>query len=244
MHTPPTANEIDFLPMLSNDAYGGTAHVSFVLFKLGCFNHNPCGFCGAQLRLETYTKKRKTADGVISDSTTTTLRCSNRRCHKTFSPFAGTIWKDIGNRRLFVYVVESFIARGTVRQVSNVTGSNEETISKYYRVIKNALYAEVEDGRESFILDGPGVTVQAEESRVFKRKTTLVESWSTRNTVGCSGWWRTFQTAGSSSPWLNTVIKKRYKQSSRTTSTVEQQFSRTRGSRTSVSLTTGSNISW
>ena len=107
---------------------------------------------------------------MISDSTTTTLRCSNRKCHKTFSPFTGTIWNEIGNRQLFIYVVESFIARGTVREVSNMTHTKEETISKYYRIIKNALHAEVEECRESLVLGGPGVTAQADESHVFKRE--------------------------------------------------------------------------
>ena len=137
MHTSLNArDEIDFLPMLSKDSYGGAPHVSSVLFNFGCFNHNPCGLCGSQFRLETYTKKRKTPDGGITESTTTTLRRSNR-CHKTFSPFAGTIWNETGNRQLFIYVVESFIARGTVREIANMTHSKEETISKYYRVIKN-----------------------------------------------------------------------------------------------------------
>ena len=245
MLTPLNArDEIDFLPILSKDSYGGAAHVSAVLFNSGCFNHNPCGLCGSQLRLETYTKMRKTPDGGISKSTTTTLRCSNRRCHKTFSLFAGTIWNEIGNRQLFIYVVESFIARGTVREVANMTQIKEETISKYYSVIKNTLFAEVEEGRDSFIIGGQGVTVQADESHVFKRKTTSVESWYTLNTVGCLGWWRTFLTDGSSCPWLITATKKRCKLSSRNTSIVERFCSPTHGSRTSGSLITASNISW
>ena len=123
METPFITRDADFLPLISKDSYGGVAHVSSVMFQYGCFNHGPCGLCGSQLRLETHTKKRKTPDGGISESTTTTLRSSNGRCHKTFSPFAGTIWEDIGNRQLFVYVVESFIPRGTVREVAHMTHS-------------------------------------------------------------------------------------------------------------------------
>ena len=126
----------DFLPLLGKDAYGGPANVSSTLFVLGCFNHTTCKFCGSHLRLETYTKKRKSPDGLILESTTTTLRCSNRSCHKTLSPFAGTIWADIGNRQLFVYVVDSFISRGTVVGVANMTGAKEETITKYFRNVK------------------------------------------------------------------------------------------------------------
>ena len=59
---------------------------------------------------------------------------------KTLSPFAGTIWADIGNRQLFVYVVDSFISRGTVVGVANMTGAKEETITKYFRINKNALH--------------------------------------------------------------------------------------------------------
>ena len=105
-------------------------------FFWGCFNHTTCKFCGSRLRPETYTKKRKSPDGLILESTTTTLRCSNRSCHKTLSPFAGTIWADIGNRQLFVYVVDSFISRGTVVGVANMTGAKEETITRYFRIIK------------------------------------------------------------------------------------------------------------
>ena len=85
----------------------------------------------------------------------------------------GDSWNEIGNRQLFIYVVESFIELGTVREVANTTHSKEETISKYYLVIKNALFAEVEEGRDSFIIGGQGVTVQADESHVFKRKNNV-----------------------------------------------------------------------
>ena len=88
-------------------------------------------------------------------------------------PFTGTIWADIGYRQLFVYVVDSFISRGTVVGVSNMTGAKEETITKYFRIIKNALHEEVETSLDSFQIGGVGMTVHADESHVFKRKNNI-----------------------------------------------------------------------
>ena len=163
----------EFLPLIGKDAYGGASQVSSVLFDLGCFNHKTCRFCASPLKLETHTKKRKTPDGLILESTTKTLRCTNRGCHKTLSPFSGTIWADIGNRQLFIFAVDSFISRGTVLGVANMTGAKEETITKYFRIIKNALNEEVEMSLDSFKIGGSGVTVQADESHVFKRKNNV-----------------------------------------------------------------------
>ena len=54
-----------------------------------------------------------------------------------------------------------------------MTGVKEETITKYFRIIKNALHEEVEMPLDSFQIGGVGMTVQADESHVFKRKGAL-----------------------------------------------------------------------
>ena len=126
----------DYAPPLGKEYYRGAPRVSSALFDLGCFNRTTCKICGSHLRLETYTKKRKSPDGLILESTTTTLRCTNRSYHKTLSTFAGTIWADIGNRQPFIFAVDSFLSRGTVLRVANMTGEKEKTNMKYFRVIK------------------------------------------------------------------------------------------------------------
>ena len=54
-----------------------------------------------------------------------------------------------------------------------MTGAKEETITKYFRIIKNALHEEVEASLDSFQIGGVGMTVQADESHVFKRKNNV-----------------------------------------------------------------------
>ena len=51
-----------------------------------------------------------------------------------------------------------------------MTGSREDTISKYYRFIKNAIHKEVQEELQSFVLGGEGERVQIDESHVFTRK--------------------------------------------------------------------------
>ena len=51
-----------------------------------------------------------------------------------------------------------------------LTGSREDTISEYFRVIKNAIHIDVEQSLETFSLDGDGEVVQIDESHVFSRK--------------------------------------------------------------------------
>ena len=47
------------------------------------------------------------------------------------------------------------------------TGTKEETISKYIKIIKNALYLENEEEKQSLKLGGRGMVVQGDETHVF-----------------------------------------------------------------------------
>ena len=60
--------------------------------------------------------------------------------------------------------------RQTTVAVAMLTGSREDTISKYFQVIKNAIHIDVEQSLESFCVGGDGGEVQIDESHVFSRK--------------------------------------------------------------------------
>ena len=78
-----------------------------------------------------------------------------------------SIWTEIGERALFVFWVGAFIMRQTTVSVALLTGSREDTISKYFRVIKKAIHTEVEQSLETFRVGGEGERVQIDESHVF-----------------------------------------------------------------------------
>ena len=71
---------------------------------------------------------------------------------------------------LFVYAVGGFLERQSTVSVARSTGSREDTVSGYYRIIKNALHLEVEESLPTFALGGEGQRVQIDESHVFTRK--------------------------------------------------------------------------
>ena len=158
------------MPLIGNDSYGGQEHVSRFFFSKGCFNHSPCSFCGSNVRLTTYVKLKKDHERGECRCITTTLRCKNKTCQKTSSPFTGTIWTEINDRQLFLFVVCQFLGRCTVRSISDSTGSKDDTISKYMKIIKNALYLENEEEKRNIVLGGRGAVVQGDESHVFARK--------------------------------------------------------------------------
>ena len=158
--------------LIGNDSYGGRTNVDKMFFAMGCFNHSPCCHCGNPIRLNIFVAK-KSRNGREVQCITTTLRCKSKKCQKTFSPFAGTIWTEVSDRQLFLFVIGAFLGRCTVRSVADLTSSKEETISKYMMIIKNALYLENEEERANMKLGGPGVTVQGDESCVFSRKNNV-----------------------------------------------------------------------
>ena len=130
-----STRQYESAPLVLRDSYGGRLNVSKMFFALGCFNHGRCPFCNSELRLNVFYKTSERG-GRESQSLTTTLRCTNRPCHKTVSPFVGNIWASVNDRPLFLFVVEGFLGRCTVKWMSEVTQSSEETISKYIKIIK------------------------------------------------------------------------------------------------------------
>ena len=138
-----STRQYESAPLVLRDSYGGRLNVSKMFFALGCFNHGRCPFCNSELRLNVFYKTSERG-GRESQSLTTTLRCTNRPCHKTVSQFVGNIWASVNDRPLFLFVVEGFLGRCTVKWMSDVTRSSEETISKSIKIIKNPLRLETE----------------------------------------------------------------------------------------------------
>ena len=158
-----------FGPLFNEKTYGGQENIIRTMHRLGCFNKpNVCKLCGSSVRLEISTSKK--AGRRDAGYTYGRIRCCKTRCRTTISLFENTIWTEIGDRALFVFCVGAFIMRQTTVAVAMLTGSREDTISKYFRVIKNAIHVDVEQSLVSFRLGGDGERVQIDESHVFSRK--------------------------------------------------------------------------
>ena len=155
-------------PFLGYDTFGGQSDIAKLFFALGCFNRGPCPACGGGVRLSTYSKT-VTCSGRESLCVTVTLKCRNRACQKNVSPFKETIWEEVDDRQLLLFVICAFLGRWTVKSVADIVGCKEETVSKYLKIIKNALNHENAAEAKDMKLGGPGVTVQADESHVFTR---------------------------------------------------------------------------
>ena len=91
-------------------------------------------------------------------------------CRVHISLVEHTIWEEIGDRTLFVFVVGAFLNRWSTTTVAQMTGSREDTVSKYLKVIKNAIHLEVEAMKKDFVLGGECGRVRMDESHVFTRK--------------------------------------------------------------------------
>ena len=156
-----------FGSLLNNTTFGGPRNIIVTLFRLNCFNHpQNCSKCGARVRLEISSAK-KLVCGRETLYTSGRIRCCSKDCHVSFSLVENTIWSDIGDRTLFVFVVGGFITRMTTASIAAMSGSREDTISKYYRIIKNAIHIKIEEELQSFVLGGEGERVQIDESHVF-----------------------------------------------------------------------------
>ena len=187
-----------FQPVLNQTSYGGPELIVRVLFSLGCFNHpDRCPDCGSPVRLEiTTTKKENDAETRLY--TTARLRCRLKKCNNSVSLFEDTIWKEIGDRTVFLFTVDAFINRWRTTSVAELTGYREDAISRYLRFIKNAIHFEIEEAIKDFVVGGENERVRTDESHVFSLKAAF---WDSHRMVGSSASSRTSPTARSSSRW-------------------------------------------
>ena len=125
-----------FGALLNSTTFGGQGNIIKTLFRLNCFNHpQDCSKCGACVKLEISSSK-KLVGGRETLYTSGRIRCCSKDCHASLSLVENTIWSDIGDRTLFVFVVGGFINRSTTASIAAMTGSREDTVSKYYRITK------------------------------------------------------------------------------------------------------------
>ena len=92
------------------------------------------------------------------------------KCDLSLSLTDDTIWSEIKDRTLFVFVVNAFLNRSTTDSIVNNTGCKRSTAEKYMTIIKNALHLDVEECLNTLVLGGDDVSVQVDESCVFSRK--------------------------------------------------------------------------
>ena len=115
------------------------------LFSLGCFNQpETCMYCGSPVKLEV-SRTKKIVGGSVKCYVSGRMRCCRKACRVVISLFENNIWSEIGDRKLFIYVVGGFLDRQSTVSVAASTGSREDSISNYFRIIKNTLHPEVEE---------------------------------------------------------------------------------------------------
>ena len=157
------------LSMLNKFSYEGPETIVKALFHLGCFNHVPtCPGCGSPVRLEVFTTRKK-VKGEVREYASATLRRCKTSCHSPISLVENTLWKKVRDRTLFIFTVDGFVNRWTTTSIAQSGQSLERTVSKYLRLIKNALHLEVEETKRRLFLEGR-TRVQIDESHVFTRK--------------------------------------------------------------------------
>ena len=157
-------------PLFNTNTFGGQVVIMQSLFHLGCFSHvDKCPSCGSPVKFETVKTSKRVGDEERV-YTTCRLRCCKKMCRIHISLVEHTIWEEIGDWTLFVFVVGAFLNRWSTTTVAQMTGSREDTVSKYLKVIKNAIHLEVEATKDDFVLGGEGRRVQMDESHVFTRK--------------------------------------------------------------------------
>ena len=161
----------DFGPLLPGPAFGGLPHVMKVLHNLGCFQHEEkCPKCDSPCSLQTTTRVKKLKNGDEKEYPEVSLRCSSRKCRAGLHFVDNTIWGVMKDRIVFVFIVNAFLNRSSTQAIVNETGCKPKTAEKYLKIIKNALFLENEIEKREMRIGGRGVTIQADESCVFKRK--------------------------------------------------------------------------
>ena len=161
----------DFGPLLAREPFGGLAHVSKVLFSLGCFQQEElCPKCNHPCKLKMDVRLKSLKDGREGEYTEMTYRCSHRKCQARVHFIDRTIWTVIKDRILFVFAVNAFLSRATTQSVVDNTGCKAKPAEKYLKIIKNSLFLENELEKREMLLGGDGETVQIDESCVFSRK--------------------------------------------------------------------------
>ena len=118
-------------------------------------------YCGSPVKLEV-SRTKKIVGGSVKCYVSGRMRCCRKACRVVISLFENNIWSEIGDRKLFIYVVGGFLDRQSTVSVAASTGSREESLA-------------------SFALGGEGERVQIDESHVFTRKynvgRTLAITW-------------------------------------------------------------------
>ena len=161
----------DFGPLLPGPAFGGLARVTKVLFTLGCFQQEEtCPKCNHTCKLKTDTRMKKLKDGSEREYTEMSFRCTRRKCQTRIHFVDRTIWANIKDRILFIFVVNAFLNRSSTQSIVNNTGCKAKTAEKYLKIIKKSLFLENEFEKREMLLGGDGETVQIDESCVFSRK--------------------------------------------------------------------------
>ena len=225
----------DFGPLLPGPAFGGLAHVTKVLFSLGCFQQEElCPKCNHSCKLKTDLRSRKLKDGREKEYTEMSFRCTHRKCQARVHFIDRTIWAIIKDRILFVFVVNAFLNRSSTQSIVNDTGCKAETAEKYLKIIKNSLFLEMKLKSEKCFLAGMGRRSRSTNHASFQESMVLVGCWKQRGMAGCLASLKINPTAASTFKWCETKTRQRSNRSSRTTFAKGRQSTQTVGLLTTV----------
>ena len=130
---------------LTYDSFGGPEKVFEFLCRVGVVS-SFCPVCHVQAKVE-YLKDRQMPRIQCS--------CGYRRSCLTGSFFDLHKIEDVP---LFMFVLRCFILRVSVKAISGLVGSKEETIAKYLTLIKDSICASFEEEvrNPNFMFGGDG----------------------------------------------------------------------------------------
>ena len=144
---------------LNYDSFGGRENVFIFLSQVG-ISSTSCPDCHAPCAIE-----------YLKDRQMPRHRCS---CGCRRSCLTGTVFDlhKIDDIPLFIFVMRCYVLRVPVKAISGLTGSKEETITKYLTLIKDSIRVCFEDQirNENIMFGGEGKVVEIDEAFLSRRK--------------------------------------------------------------------------
>ena len=124
-----------FSSLLTNGSFGGETFIVNQMYQCGNFYRGEvCSSCSSPATLESVSYKKP---GTRDRETNTQFRwrCKSTRCRKTITLFKDTIWTDVRDKQLFMFVIDGFLHHWTNESLIQETGADERTVVKYILVL-------------------------------------------------------------------------------------------------------------
>ena len=157
------------------------------------------------------------------------FRCTRRKCQARIHFVDRTIWANIKDRILFLFVVNAFLNRSSTQSIVNDTGCKAKTAEKYLKIIKNSLFLENELEKSEMLLGGMGRLSRSTNRASFQGSMVLAGCLKRQNMAGCSASSKTNLVVAFTSKWCEAKTRSHSNKSSKTMFETRPQSSPTAG---------------